>query len=104
MTGFELPLQTRLVLTTKRSACLCFPHKCWDQRLGPPPLLAFLLVNITKNAQLVACKEIRVSPAQTNAGKCFRAKTRRKTNQKFEVSDIVGGCFNGSGGKGKHHF
>lgn len=29
------------------------------------------------------------SPAQTSAGKSFRAKTRRKTNLEFEMSDVV---------------
>lgn len=52
----------------------------------PPPLLAFLLAKVTKNAELVACKEIWV---QTNAGKSFRAKTRRKTNLEFEMSNVV---------------
>lgn len=29
------------------------------------------------------------SPAQTSAGKSFRAKTSRKTNLEFEMSDVV---------------
>lgn len=78
VTDSELPL-VQAGLDHREICFPHFPHKCWDQRLGPRPLLAFLLVNVTKNAQLVACKEMRVSPAQTNAGKCFRAKTRRKT-------------------------
>lgn len=49
--------------------------QCWDHR-GATPLLAFLLVlNVTKNAEPVACTEIWLSPAQTNAGKSFRAET-----------------------------
>lgn len=66
-------MYNRLASDARRTACLCLPV------LGPrgvTPLLAFLLVlNVTKNAEPVACTEIWLSPAQTNAGKSFRAET-----------------------------
>lgn len=67
---------------------LPLPPKCWDQRREPPLLVFLLVLNVTKKAEPVACKEIWVSPAQTK-GKSFRAKTRRKADLESEMSNLV---------------